>query len=155
MTRTERTLMTWMLAIGGGAVLAACVAVVAALWVGLSLASQFFFRPADPENATMSVVAKEMKYDECSQQISGKLERHYYSDRSTPIDVTVIAYTPDGPAEGVRLTARMMVPESTDFAIELTSEHAAVFGHPEARRTVSLRRADGQLVFDEKSWPGW
>ncbi len=133
-----------------GLVLVVGVTAVGLVWL---VAAVFFgSRTPNPEEATRAVVVKAVGYDECTRTVTGGLERHYEWHSQTPIDVTVTAYTPDGPTVGCRATTRQVMPSSSSFEIRLTDEQAAAFGHPDARRTVSLRRADGQLVQDETAW---
>lgn len=111
----------------------------------------FLDRPADPNRETRVVEVKKVEYDDCRQVVTGVLERHYDWYDGQEMIVTVTARTPDGPADGVSASVRCQA-KATGFEIELTDEQAAVFGHPDAKRTVNMRRADGQLMWADAGW---
>lgn len=147
---TTATLRTALIVLGvmlGAVVLTAGLVVVGLVWV----ASTVMVPRNTPDEPTRAVVTKSMAYDDARLVVSGSLERHYEWDNPSPIDVTVTANTPDGPADGCKVMIRREA-KSPLFEIVLTDEQAVAFRHPEAKRTVSLRRADGQLVQAETAW---
>lgn len=110
------------------------------------------FPPANPNKENRAVVTKTVTYDPERAEVTCTLERHYDWTNTTPIDVTFVARTPDGPEGGVVVIARRTPPQSGPFGVALSGEKAAAFAHPDAKRTVSLRRADGQLLQGEVAW---
>jgi hypothetical protein len=110
------------------------------------------FPPANPNKENRAVVTKTVTYDPERAEVTCTLERHYDWTNTTPIDVTFVARTPGGPTDGVVVTVRRNPPQSGRFGVALRGETAAAFAHPDAKRTVSLRRADGQLIQEEVAW---